>query len=216
VATRLVGDLLIQQVDHLVYATPDVDAACADLERRLGVRASVGGRHLGRGTRNALIAIGPASYLEIIGPDAAQSLARPQWFGIDALTAPRLVTWAAAATRLDRLADGAAQRGVQLGTVTDGRRERADGIVLTWKATDPNVMLAGGLVPFFIDWGESPHPASTAAPGPRLVALRGEHPDPEHALQLLAAVGVEMRVDAGATPALVATLSVADGDVELR
>jgi Glyoxalase-like domain len=208
---------LIRRVDHLVYATPDVDSTCADLERRFGVRASVGGRHVGRGTRNALIAIGPAAYLEIIGPDLGQAaVPRPPWFGIDTLTAPRLITWAVAETHLDRLVGDAAQRGVQLGAITAGRRERSDGVVLTWQATDPNVMLAGGLVPFFIDWGASPHPASNAASGPRLEELHGEHPDPQQTLNGLAAVGVAMRVDFAATPALVATLRTADGPAELR
>src|SRR5262249_37663243 len=130
--------------------------------------------------------------------------------------APRLVTWAMAGTQLDRLVDDAAQRGIQLGAITAGRRERSDGVVLTWTATDPNVMLAGGLVPFFIDWGESPHPASNAASGPRLEDLRGEHPDPQHALEALAAVGVAMRIDLAAAPALVATLRTAAGLLELR
>jgi hypothetical protein len=208
---------LIQRVDHLVYATPDVDSTCADLERRFGVRASAGGRHLGRGTRNALMAIGPASYLEIIGPDLGQAGApKPRWFGIDTLTAPRLATWAVAGTDLDGLVDNAAQRGIQLGAITAGRRERSDGVVLTWKATDPNVMLAGGLVPFFIDWGASPHPASNAASGPRLEELRGEHPAPQQAINALAAVGIAMRIDLAATPALVATLRTAAGLLELR
>lgn len=30
------------QLDHLVYATPELEATCRDLEIRLGVRASAG------------------------------------------------------------------------------------------------------------------------------------------------------------------------------
>jgi Glyoxalase-like domain len=208
---------LIDQVDHLVYATPDVDAACAELERRLGVRATVGGQHRGRGTRNALISIGPQSYLEIIGPDAAQPApAAPRWFGVDALTSPRLVAWAAHGTNLERLVEDAQRNGVHLGAVSDGRRERPDGVVLTWEVTDPSLSLDDVVVPFFIDWGMSPHPSSTAVPGPRLVDLRGEHPDPESAREMLRAVGITMAVSAAAKPSIVATFQTESGLVELR
>src|SRR5262249_2506498 len=118
--------------------------------------------------------------------------------------------------QLDGLVETTAYRGVELGAIREGRRERSDGVVLTWKATDPNVMLADGLVPFFIDWGASPHPASGAAAGLTLVALRGEHPHAGYVPQLLERGGIEMRVDPADAAALVATLRTADGVVELR
>jgi Glyoxalase-like domain len=46
-------------VDHLIYAVPDLAAAVADLEGRFGVRAQAGGKHIGLGTHNALLALGP-------------------------------------------------------------------------------------------------------------------------------------------------------------
>ena len=35
-----------------------------------------------------------------------------------------------------------------------------------------------GLVPFLIDWKDSPHPSASTPQGCTLVSLRGEHPDP--------------------------------------
>jgi Glyoxalase-like domain len=46
-------------LDHLVYAAPDLATAVADLEEHLGVRAQAGGKHVGLGTHNALLALCP-------------------------------------------------------------------------------------------------------------------------------------------------------------
>jgi hypothetical protein len=208
---------IVRLVDHLVYATPDLDAACADLEARLGVRPSVGGQHLGRGTRNALVACGPDCYLEIVGPDPAQPPPpNPRWFGIDDLSDSRLVAWAARATNIATIVSDAARRGVILGAPATGGRRRPDGVALAWEVTDPTTVVADGIVPFFIDWRDSPHPATTAVRGPTLVDLRTEHPDPAHVQTVLRVLGLEMSVDRGARPALIAHFETKAGVVELR
>jgi hypothetical protein len=208
---------LLRRLDHLVYAVPDLDGGVADLEQRLGVRAAPGGPHPGRGTRNALIALGPDSYLEIIAPDPAQPApAGGRWFGVDPRAPARLAGWAAKGSDLPRLAAAAAQRGVPLGAVMPGARTRPDGVELRWTLTNPDARAVFGLAPFFIDWGSSPHPAATAPRGPILVALRAEHPRPELAREPLAALGLDLPVDPGPRPALVATLRLVSGLVELR
>src|SRR5471030_1014335 len=88
--------IALSEIDHLVYATPDVDKTVEALGKLLGVKAAPGGRHPGRGTRNALIGLGPRCYLEIVGPDLEQPApAQPRWFLIDSLHEARLVAWAA-------------------------------------------------------------------------------------------------------------------------
>jgi len=211
------GDGVLRRLDHLVYAVPSLDAGVADLEQRLGVRASAGGQHQGRGTRNALIALGPDTYLEILAPDPAQPRpAAGRWFGVDEHAPARLAGWAAKGADLERVATSAAARGVPLGPVVAGSRQRPDGVTLTWTLTDPGVTSGVTLLPFFIDWAASPHPAATAARGPVLISLRAEHPRPDLAREPLAALGLDLVVNAGPRPALVATLRTVSGDVELR
>src|SRR4030095_5466702 len=116
------------------------------------------------GPRNPLAALCPTSYLEIIGPDPEQPKpAGPRRFGIDDLKAPRIVRWVVKSRELEAVAAQAASASVALGAVTPGSRRRPDGVVLSWRYTDPNTVVANGLIPFFIDWGTSPHPALTAA-----------------------------------------------------
>jgi len=207
---------LIPLVDHLVYAAPALDPAVAHLESLLGVRASPGGQHPGEGTRNAIIPLGPAVYLEIVAPDPTQpSPPRPRWFGIDALAAPRLATWAAKGTRLDELVIAARQLGLPLGHVRSGSRRRPDGTILTWQLTDP-LAIADGIVPFFIDWGTSPHPAGMAPREIALIELRAEHPDGDRIGAQLLQLGVHLGVSVEVGPALIATLETPRGRVELR
>ena len=216
-AESRVSGVDLSRVDHLVYGTPDLDATVDELERRLGVRATPGGRHPGQGTRNAVLALGPTTYLEILGPDPEQPEPdRPRWLGIDDLTAPRLVAWAAKASDLSALVADARQEGIELGDVLSGSRRRPDGTTLTWQVTDPHRIVAGGVVPFFIDWGETPHPAQSAASGLELTGLRGEHPDVARVGEILGRLGLKLPIDPGSTPALIATLQTPRGIVELR
>jgi Glyoxalase-like domain len=210
------GDSL-RKVDHLVYATPDLNRGIDELERLIGVRASAGGQHPGQGTRNALLALGATSYLEIIAPDPEQPRpAFPRPFGIDSLTQSKLVAWAAKDSNLENLTSVAAREGVELGPVVPGSRRRPDGIVLSWRITSPRMTLGDGIVPFFIDWGQSPHPAATAARGLTLIELRAEHPDPDRVRDLLRKLGLALPVKQGARPALVAVIEGPRGRVELR
>ena len=155
-------------IDHLVYATSDVDSSVEVLEQRLGVRAGAGGRHLGYGTRNALLSLGPDSYLEIIGPDPGQRPpARGYWYGIDSITSPRLVTWTARVEYIERVAAHAHAAGYNPGDVHKVYRELPDGGKISWRLTLPTGA-GDGLVPNLIEWDEgTPHPATTSPEGSR-------------------------------------------------
>ncbi|MEO7083112.1 MAG: VOC family protein [Gemmatimonadaceae bacterium] len=204
-------------IDHLVLATPNLDETIASLAEQTGVRAVHGGSHPGFGTRNALIALSDSSYLEIVGPDPAQVyLNRPRWFGVDSLMSPRLVTWAAKSDDVPQLAANARARGVTLGEVAESSRRTPGSATLRWTFTNPDAMVEGGSLPFFIDWGSGPHPSSTSPRGLTLLSLAAEHPDVSRLTRSLRAVGISMDVAAAAQPRLVATLSTPRGEIELR
>jgi hypothetical protein len=201
----------------VVYAVLDLEAGIADLEQRLGVRATPGGSHRGLGTRNALLALGPDVYLEIIGPDPDQpEPARPRPFGIGGLEGGRLVTWAVKADDLDRHVERARGAGYDPGEVRTMSRDRPDGVRLEWRLTLRAEPAGDGLVPFLIDWGTTPSPAIQAAAGCRLVALRGVHPRIAEVSPLLLALGVDLALDPAPVAGLVAVLDTPLGQVELR
>jgi hypothetical protein len=215
-STPRAADGVLAQVDHLVYATPDLQLGIETAETLFGVRATPGGQHPGEGTRNALIALGPASYFEIIGPDPEQpNPVRGRRFGIDELKAPRLTTWVAKGRALETFASDAVAHGVKLGAVIPGSRRRPDGVVLSWTYTDPRVVLGDRLVPYFIDWGTSPHPSATAAKGVTLLSLRAEHPDAARVQKMLQQLGLDLLVSRGTRPALIATFDSPKGRVQI-
>jgi Glyoxalase-like domain len=207
----------VEQLDHLVYAVPDLEKGIDQLEVKLGVRAVAGGRHLGEGSRNALIALGNDSYLEILAPDPGQPMPdRPLWLGLEGLGHPRLTAWAVRAARIEEEAAQARASGVRLGSVESGGRKTQDGRLLIWTFTDPHAVVAEGLIPFLIDWGTSPHPAASAPPGVSLLALRAEHPNPAGVRTLARALGLNLPVTKGPRAALIAGLQTPRGFVELR
>ena len=208
---------LLERIDHLVYATPSLDRGIKEIEDLLGVRAAAGGQHPGRGTRNALVALGPNTYLEIIAPDPDQPTpSSPRAFGLDTLTKSRLVTWAAKTTNVDSIHDRALANDISLGRADAGSRKRPDGVLLSWRFTNSTTLVEDGIVPFFIDWGESPHPARTAPRGATLAALRAEHPDERRLEKMLESLGLGLPVSHAEHPALVATIDGRKGRVELR
>ena len=56
---------MAMRIDHVIYATADLDAAAARVEAAIGVAARGGGRHDGIGTHNRIVPLG-GGYLELL------------------------------------------------------------------------------------------------------------------------------------------------------
>lgn len=202
-------------IDHVIYAHPDLDAAVAEIEELFGVRAAGGGQHSGRGTHNKVLALGPRTYLELIAPDPGQpEPSRPRPYGVEGITRGRLVGWALASDDIEGAVARACSMGFDPGGVIDGQRVSATGTMLRWRVSG-NAQTAG-LVPFLIDWGDTPHPAVGAATGLDLVSVHLEHPEPPTLARALAAMRADVEVRKASARALVARIGGPHGEQELR
>jgi hypothetical protein len=201
-------------LDHIILGVNDLRRGVARVEQHTGVRATFGGVHPGRGTRNALLALGPGCYLEILGPDPHQSSLA--WFTqLPALHAPRLIAWAVHTFDLSASVQAAASANLPIAGPHDGSRARPDGKTLNWKLfhlRDDR----DGLLPFFIEWeSDSAHPSQNAPQGCCLESFHLESPDAPEMARVLQALSVAVRVVPGEKPRMVVRIKCPRGDVEL-
>ncbi len=204
-------------VDHVVYAAPDVEAESRRIAMQLGVSATAGGNHPGRGTVNALISLGANQYLEIIGPDP--KLPRPIRAGarIAKLASPEVLTFAVPSSQLARIEAKAKELGLKTSGIRSGSRRTTAGDLLQWRTLGVSAGKEyGGLMPFFIDWGDTPHPATTSPQGARLVSLVVEHPEPDRLRDLFRELGVGVPVQRGSQRSIVAEIESGANRVSLR
>lgn len=186
------------QLDHIVYAAPDLDDLVASFRDRTGIDPPFGGRHPGKGSRNHLVKLGDTAYLELIGPDDPSLPGRgtTAW-GIDKLDAPRVVAWLIHPTDIDATIARARERGYEPGDVAPMSRDTPDGATLRWRLAKQPPDNKDGLVPALIDWQDSPHPATADLPEAPLVAFTGTHPDPAAVRADLAALDAHLDVSEG-------------------
>lgn len=203
-------------LDHLVYAVPDLEAGVRAFAARTGVNPAEGGRHAGFGTANYLVGLGPGRYLEIIGPDPDQpNFSGRRLFGISADGPAALVTWAAATTDIDALISSARTHGYDAGDSTPLSRLTAGGGLLQWRLTPDTVDSTGGTVPFLIDWLDSAHPSLGPLPQLRLISFTLTDSDPARLRAKLAALETSAAIESGPRPALTAVFGTPNGDVAL-
>lgn len=209
--------------DHIIYAVPDLEEGMDAIEALLGERPIFGGQHPGKGSHNALLSLGNDVYLEVIASDPTQpEPATARSFGLDSLTAARLATWAACTTDIEATMQQARAADYDPGQLEPGGRMRDDGLRLSWQSTRRPEAARGQtppgdwLIPFVIDWGDTPHPAATTPGQSRLVSLQAIHPDPANIQKMLQALGIDLVVTQGDEPALVATIDSPNGRVILR
>ena len=86
------------------------------------------------------------------------------------------------------------------------RRQRPDGRELAWQLAFPIDPELGGVMPFLIDWGETPHPSADLEPLVTLDRLGLGHPNPAVMAAAFDALGIDLEVQAEGIARLEATL----------
>ncbi len=204
-------------LDHIILAGPELEALEALVHERTGVSPVRGGRHLGHGTHNAMLGLGERYYLELLATDPAQG-GGPFAATIAHLRAPALHTWCAQAGTAATLAERA--RALDLTPRRERmQRRRPDRSMLVWELVFLDGHPYGPLVPFFIDWQKSKHPAATLPRGVTLSSLVLTHPDADGLADLLARLGgvpEPVRVERGAAAGIAAELRHGGGTWRLE
>lgn len=152
------------KIDHIVVAAPDLHRAKTEFAEWTGTSLADGGPHLGGGTCNALGSFGAGVYLEVIAPDRTQNMAGTNGERFATLEEPVLLHWAVRTDNLEAAAEQVQNAGFEPRPIRDMTRITPDGVRLQWQlmGVSGDGHSLGGLVPFFIDWQDSPHPADSA------------------------------------------------------
>jgi len=201
-------------LDHILLGSADLDAGIAFVEEHTGVRAAFGGVHPGAGTRNALLSLGRNRYLEIIAPDPKQP-ASADSRDLRKLEKPVLVAWAAHPGDIETFAKRLKSEGVALIGPKPGSRKRPDGRVLNWKTLALKDD-AGGLLPFFIEWGANAlHPSVDAPQGCSLTFFEAATPRPDTLLKQVDQLQLDLPITQAETPNLHAIITGPNGQLDV-
>jgi len=201
------------ELDHVLWAAPDLDEGMRRFEALTGVEPVRGGSHGGFGTRNALVGLGQGLYFEIISPDPAQSLAGNRGGQIAALPHPGLIAFALRSTDLDAMRGAAERAGLTCEGPVFMTRTRPDGVTLAWSILYLRHADFGEAVPFAIDWGASPHPSTSTPAGCILKSFVALRPDPDPLAAAYRAIGAPVEVTRSDRPGFRAVLDTPRGEV---
>jgi Glyoxalase-like domain len=203
------------RLDHIMYASSQLQDGIDEIRNLTGVTAEFGGSHPGNGTCNALLSFANHQYLEIIAPDAGQDLAGTLGEELKKRDSSGIRTWAVAVDDFAVLMPVLDRCGYQH-NVVDMNRTRPDGVRLDWRILFVHDHSFGNFMPFFINWLDSPHPASDTPGGCTLDAFAVEMiAESDSYKQLMQALEIEVEVLEGPDE-MRAVINSPNGRVMLR
>lgn len=211
-------------IDHLVIGAADLSQGAAYVKECLGVDIPYGGVHVSMGTHNCLMRLGESVFLEVmaINPDI-EPPQRPRWFGLNdpyvrrqIEARPTLLTWVVNTTNI--------QDFLQRAKFPFGHAELMSRGDLSWRFGLPNDggILAGGMLPYVIEWQTDSHPAARYADvGCQLQTLEIYHPYPSWLHAILESIDADNLVKIyplppNSEPYLMASFNTPNGVKKLR
>lgn len=170
----------LDQIDHFVYVTNNLERTKASFENKTGATIYYGGRHLDKGTHNAIFRIGERSYFEILAPDPERrSDIQLSWLGTQNVSYSRISRWCIAPenyiTGLNFMNSESKYHFHNI----PGRRKKLDGSHLQWNLGLCEREADVDVFPFLIDWGESEHPAISLKNECKIQSLEIHHKCPD-------------------------------------
>ncbi len=201
------------QFDHIAFTAPSRTSGKAAFAEATGVDMPDGGEHPAMGTHNALTALGPDSFVEVIAvnPDAPAP-ARARWFDLDARSDHPALGTPILLYRTDDL-EADLGRATHLGFDIGGPLALSRD-TLTWNfAVRQDGSLPEDGAPILLQWTHGGvHPAGGMADqGLRLASIAIATPKPDQLSELFAGASICPEITAGHTPQCRVTLTCPDG-----
>ena len=199
------------ELDHVLIAVTDLEAAAREFEAHHGLSSIEGGRHKDWGTANRLVPLG-SSYLELVavvdqGVAAASAFGR--WVGDGATDAGRLIGWAVRTSGLDEVAG-------RLGlSVRSGSRVTPSGEDVRWRSAGVDEAIAEPCLPFFIEWGDGVRLPGTEKPRPATISRLVLEGSPDRLAAWLGDHSLPIRVLNGPAEVAAVVLSTSAGEIIL-
>ena len=137
--------LRAMELDHVVILVNDLDAATRQWSGD-GFTVTPGGVHADGLTHNALICFADGSYIELLAFRTAAPTTH-RWERLRPFPGP--IDYAVAVSDLPTFAQQAMERGLRYSPVTEGGRQRPDGVTIRWRLSWPPPDAEG--LPFLIE-----------------------------------------------------------------
>jgi hypothetical protein len=212
------------KIDHIVIGAKNLSLGVDYVKDCLGVDIPFGGIHDKMGTHNHLMQLGNNTFLEVI---AINPNIKPpknlRWYGLDdpyisrlIEEKPQLLTWVVNTKNIKSL--------LKQSAFSFGKPEHICRDTLSWDFSlpDDGRILAGGMLPYVIEWHTDLHPSiKMANMGCSLQKLEIYHSHPSWLQSVLGSIGAKnlvriIALESNRAPFIVAYIKTPNGIRQLR